>query len=52
VQTLVAGLPGENRFVIVPDADHFFAGKLDQLDSAITAWLADRVPGRNRQGAR
>ena len=52
VQTLVAGLPGENRFVIVPAADHFFAGKLDQLDSAITAWLADRVPGRNRQGAR
>jgi alpha/beta superfamily hydrolase len=42
VEKLVAGLPGENRFVVVPDADHFFAGKLDQLDRAITAWFRDR----------
>jgi alpha/beta superfamily hydrolase len=37
-------LPGENRFVSVPDADHFFAGKLDRLDRAITEWLTTRHP--------
>jgi alpha/beta superfamily hydrolase len=42
VQSLVATLPGENRFVAVPDADHFFAGKLDRLDRAITEWLTNR----------
>lgn len=44
VQTLVAGLPGEKRFVAIPGVDHFFAGKLDQLDRAITSWLSDRHP--------
>ena len=44
VKNLVEGLPGENRFVVVPDADHFFAGKLDQLDHAITSWLIERRP--------
>ncbi len=44
VQRLVDSLPGEKRLVVVPDADHFFAGKLDQLDAAITAWLVERYP--------
>jgi alpha/beta superfamily hydrolase len=44
VESLVATLPGENRFVAIPDADHFFAGKLDQLDRAITEWLSTRHP--------
>jgi hypothetical protein len=37
---LVATLPGENVFVEVAQADHFFTGKLDQLDRAITNWLS------------
>ena len=44
VEALVASLPGEKRLVIVPGADHFFTGKLDQLDGAITAWLTERHP--------
>jgi alpha/beta superfamily hydrolase len=44
VEALVADLPGEKRLVIVPGADHFFTGKLDQLDRAITAWLTERHP--------
>lgn len=44
VQELVAALPGENQLVFVPDADHFFAGKLDQLDRAITSWLIQHHP--------
>src|SRR6266849_1255637 len=44
VEKLIPTLPGENRLVIVEDADHFFAGHLDQLVSAITTWLTDRHP--------
>jgi len=45
VEALVASLPGESRFVVVPGADHFFAGKLDQLDRAIAAWVERKNPG-------
>ena len=44
VESLVQSLPGEKHLVEVPDADHFFVGKLDQLDRAITAWLKDPAP--------
>jgi uncharacterized protein len=40
---LVASLPGGNRVVEVPGVNHFFAGKLDELDHAITSWLAERT---------
>jgi len=43
VKTLVASLPGENHLVVVEDADHFFKGKLDQVDRAITSWIAGRT---------
>jgi alpha/beta superfamily hydrolase len=43
VKTLVASWPGDNRLVVVDEADHFFAGKLDQLDRAISTWLIDEV---------
>ena len=41
VKRLVASLPGENHLVVVEGVDHFFAGKLDQLDAAITNWLRE-----------
>jgi hypothetical protein len=44
VQALIPTLPGENRLVEVPGVDHFFAGKLDELDRAITEWLIERHP--------
>jgi uncharacterized protein len=42
VRMLVASLPGENCLVVVPSADHFFTGKLDPLDRALTTWLTER----------
>jgi alpha/beta superfamily hydrolase len=39
VRGLVASLPGENHLVVVEGVDHFFAGKLEQLDTAIMNWL-------------
>jgi uncharacterized protein len=43
VKLLVASLPGENHLVVVEGADHFFAGKLDQLHAAITTWFKGDV---------
>jgi alpha/beta superfamily hydrolase len=43
VKTLVAALPGENQLEVVEGADHFFKGKLDQVDQAITSWIASRI---------
>jgi hypothetical protein len=42
VEALVASLPGEKRLVVVPDADHFFAGRLEKMDHAIVSWIAER----------
>ena len=44
VEALVESLPGENRLVVVAGAEHFFAGKLDQVDAAIRGWLRERHP--------
>jgi alpha/beta superfamily hydrolase len=29
---------------VVAGAEHFFAGKLDQVDAAIRAWITQRHP--------
>ena len=44
LEQLVEPLPGENRLVVVAGAEHFFAGKLDQVDAAIRAWITQRHP--------
>jgi uncharacterized protein len=43
-EEVVAPLPGENRLVVVEAADHFFAGHLDEFNTAIAAWLTERHP--------
>ncbi len=43
VKALIPTLPGANPLVVVEGVDHFFAGKLDQLNRAITAWFTDEV---------
>jgi alpha/beta superfamily hydrolase len=44
VRLLIPKLPGENRLIEVHGADHFFAGRLDELDRAITEWVRERHP--------
>jgi uncharacterized protein len=44
VEALVESLPGQNRLVVVADANHFFVGKLDQVDQAIRAWVQEEYP--------
>ncbi|HET7108295.1 MAG TPA: alpha/beta family hydrolase [Candidatus Acidoferrum sp.] len=44
VEETVGGLTGDKRLVVVEDADHFFAGHLDEFNAAITAWLIERHP--------
>jgi uncharacterized protein len=43
VKALIASLPGESHLVVVEGVDHFFAGKLDELNAAISTWLTDNV---------
>jgi alpha/beta superfamily hydrolase len=43
LRSLVDSLPGENQLVVVDQADHFFAGKLDQLNAAIRSWMSDKL---------
>lgn len=43
VKSLVVSLPGENKLVVVENADHFFTGKLEQLHAAIHVWLTEEV---------
>jgi uncharacterized protein len=42
VEALYATLPEPKRLVVVEGADHFFAGKLDQVAAAIKDWIAER----------
>lgn len=42
VEALYETLPEPKSLVIVEGAEHFFAGKLDQVSRAITNWIADR----------
>jgi len=44
VEKLVASVAGENKLVVVGQADHFFAGKLSDLHTAITEWVSERHP--------
>lgn len=49
LKKLIGGLPAKTReetsVVIVPAVDHFFAGKLHEMDSALADWLIARHPG-------
>ncbi|HTP68740.1 MAG TPA: alpha/beta family hydrolase [Dongiaceae bacterium] len=44
VEQIVARIPGDTRLVFVQDADHFFAGHLEELDGAICTWMVERHP--------
>lgn len=40
IAELVARLPEPKTLVVVPGADHFFAGRLDALQEAVASWAA------------
>lgn len=44
VEQMIARANGDTRLVFVREADHFFAGRLDELNGAITAWITERHP--------
>ncbi len=45
LEELVGGVPEPRRLVVVAEADHFFAGKLDELQQAVAAWAGERPWG-------
>jgi uncharacterized protein len=48
VRQVVATLPEPKGLVEVAGADHFFVGKLDEVDRAIVSWLNERIAGAAR----
>ena len=44
LKALVQSLQGENQLVVVSGADHFFAGKLQEMDRAIKKWVDEKHP--------
>ena len=48
VEQILAITPGNNRIVFVHGAEHFFAGRLDELNRAITEWLMEHHPELHR----
>jgi alpha/beta superfamily hydrolase len=44
VEEVIVPLQGEKRLVVVEDADHFFAGHLEEFNAAIATWLTERHP--------
>lgn len=41
VESIVASAPDPKRLIWIKDADHFFVGKLDQVQAAIVDWLGE-----------
>lgn len=44
LEPVVAHTAGDTRLFFIQGADHFFTGRLDQLDQAISTWLMERHP--------
>jgi uncharacterized protein len=44
VEAAVAGAAPPAALVMVPGADHFFTGKLDQVQQALSTWLEQHFP--------
>jgi hypothetical protein len=42
LRALVEASPEPRRLVVIPEADHFFTGKLDALGAAIGEWAGER----------
>jgi alpha/beta superfamily hydrolase len=46
VESVVESFPEPKRLVFVEGANHFFTGKLDQLDRALTEWVEEQGMAR------
>ena len=42
LRSMVEALPEPREIVVIPESDHFFAGRLDALQDAVSAWAARR----------
>jgi len=42
IRGIVASLPEPKTLAVIPDSDHFFNGRLDELQAAVEAWAKTR----------
>jgi alpha/beta superfamily hydrolase len=40
IQEVVAALPEPKTLIVIDDADHYFTGRLDEMQAAVTQWAA------------
>ena len=52
VRALVEPLSGPRSLVVVPGTDHFFEGKLDELQGAVCTWAEQRPWAAGESGGR
>ena len=50
LRVVVSRLPEPKRLVAVAGGDHFFVGKLDQVDTAISEWTRERIAAATMPG--
>ncbi len=43
LERVFASAAGPKRLVVIPEADHFFAGRLDQMRAALSDWVREGV---------
>jgi uncharacterized protein len=46
IEAVVASAAPPAQLVMVPGADHFFVGKLDQMQQALNAWITEMIEAR------
>jgi alpha/beta superfamily hydrolase len=46
LEEMVSTLPPPTRLVFIPEADHFFTGRLDAMRTALKAWLEEMLHAR------
>ncbi len=44
LERVVASLPEPRKLVLIPGADHFFAGRLRELRESIESWITETFP--------
>lgn len=50
VREFIAALPDPKRLIVIPDVDHFFTGKLDEVDRGLREWMVAWKPALGPRG--
>jgi alpha/beta superfamily hydrolase len=43
LEALVQTVPPPKQLVVIPDADHFFEGRLREMRTAVELWISEAI---------